>query len=201
MTAANQAPAPRFSANLRVVLISSAVVLAMIGLSYAAVPLYRVFCQVTGFAGTPKRAVAAPVLQPNSPAAGKTIDIRFDGNVHGVPWKFHPVKNVMRVKIGEQTIAYFRATNTSSKPITGSAVYNVSPDQAGGYFNKIECFCFTEQTLAPGETVDMPVIFYVDPSILNDSYDRNIREITLSYTFYPKDAAQPATGDSARRAA
>ena len=152
------------------------------------------FCQVTGFGGTTQRAEAAPSAERIQALHGRTVNVRFDGNVRGLGWTFHPVAQVMKVKIGEQNIAYFRATNLGSEASTGSATFNVSPALTGGYFAKIQCFCFNEQTLAAGQTVDMPVVFYVDPAILDDPETRDIDEITLSYTFFPVEhpAAPPA---------
>lgn len=166
----------------RIVLFSLTVLVAgMLGLSFAAVPLYRIFCQVTGYAGTTQRAGAAP-----SEALNQTIRVRFDGNVaRAMPWQFHPVQNEVDVKIGESTLIFYEAKNTSDKPVRGTATFNVTPEAAGYYFNKIECFCFTEQLLKPGERVDMPVNFFIDPEIVNDPDARNITEITLSYTFFP----------------
>lgn len=165
----------------RVALWAGAVALTMLGLAYAAVPLYQMFCQVTGFAGTTQRATAAPgkVLE-------RKVTVRFDSNVsNGLGWSFAPVAPTVEVKIGENQLAFYRATNPSDQPVTGTATFNVAPEAAGRYFNKIECFCFTEQTLGPGETVEMPVSFFVDPEIVNDRDGRHITQITLSYTFYP----------------
>lgn len=174
--------------NRRVGLTTALVAVGMIGLAYASVPLYRVFCQVTGFGGTTGVAKAAPTADRLAAVAGKTIKVRFDANVDpGIPWRFHPRDVDVTIPIGQKRMAFYEATNTSEKPITGRAVFNVSPDVAGAYFIKIACFCFTEQTLAPGETVSMPVTFYVDPSITQDPVARKIDEITLSYTFYAVD--------------
>ncbi len=162
----------------------------MIGAAYAAVPLYRVFCQVTGYNGTTSRADASSLPDAAQLAAlhGRTISIRFDATVGaGLSWRFVPKQTVNKIKIGEKSLAYYTAVNTTGRPITGRATYNVSPDTAGQYFRKIECFCFTEQTLAPGQSVDMPVIYYVDPEILNDPSANRISEITLSYTFFEVD--------------
>ncbi|MFA7440573.1 MAG: cytochrome c oxidase assembly protein [Sphingomonadaceae bacterium] len=172
-------------ARTKTALAGIAVAVSMVGLAYAAVPLYRIFCQVTGFAGTTQRAVAAPDAETLRGLAGRQINVRFDGNVRGLPWQFFPVENQMRVKIGEQNIAYFRAANASTTRTTGTATFNVTPLWAGKYFVKMQCFCFNEQTLAPGHKVDMPVVYYVDPAILDDPDARNIDEITLSYSFYP----------------
>ena len=154
--------------------------LAMLGLAFASVPLYRIFCQVTGFGGTPLVSNAAP-----GAVAGE-IGVRFDANLSGgLPWRFEPVERTVRIQPGARTIVNYRSTNLVARPTTGRAIFNVSPAQAGQYFNKIECFCFTEQTLKPGESVNMPVIFYVDPKIRDDATIGDIDEITLSYTFYP----------------
>ena len=169
--------------NGRTALIMAAFAAAMVGLAFASVPLYRAFCQLTGFDGTPLRAARAP-----GAVAGQ-IGVRFDANVHpGLPWRFEPVQNQVRIAPGARTQIFYRATNLTARPITGQAVFNVTPDTAGQYFNKIECFCFTEQTLKPGESVDMPVVFFVDPKIRTDDETKAIDEITLSYTFYPVES-------------
>jgi cytochrome c oxidase assembly protein subunit 11 len=174
---------PNPARNLRVALIAGSVAAGMVGMSYAAVPLYRLFCQVTGFGGTTQRADAAPEKVTDSP-----VSVRFDANTSGnLAWSFHAVQTQMTVKVGEQNMAYYKATNISDKPVTGTAVFNVTPVQAGVYFNKIQCFCFTEQTLQPGESIEMPVSFFVDPDMLEDPDAAGIKEITLSYTFYPVD--------------
>jgi cytochrome c oxidase assembly protein subunit 11 len=171
--------------NGRTAALAGLLVLAMVGLAYASVPLYRLFCQVTGFDGTTMRAAAAP-----GPVAGKEVAVRFDANVApSLPWRFAPEKPHEIVTIGEREMAFYSATNLTARTITGTATFNVSPTQAGKYFSKIQCFCFTEQTLKPGERVRMPVVFFVDPKILQDPDARAISEITLSYTFYPVDSA------------
>ena len=165
-------------------LIAGGVAVAMLGLAYASVPLYRLFCQVTGFGGATIRVDenAAPK------AVDKVIKVRFDANVApGLAWTFKPVQTQATIRIGERKMAFYQATNLTDKPITGMATYNVSPDTAGGYFMKIHCFCFDQQTLQPGETVDMPVSYYIDPAILEDASARRIDEITLSYTFFPQE--------------
>lgn len=175
--------------NQKVGLIALIGALAMLGMGFAAVPLYRMFCQVTGLGGTTQRASEA---QANAvTVAGKTISIRFDGNVEsGMPWTFGPEQVTQTVRIGQRSLAFFKATNHSAKPLTGVASFNVSPERAGVYFNKIHCFCFNEQTLQPGQQVDMPVQYYVDPAILKDEEARDIEQITLSYTFHvAKDQA------------
>lgn len=157
----------------------------MLALGFAAVPLYRLFCQVTGFGGTTQRADASV----NVPvAAGHSMSIRFDSNVApGMPWKFYPERPTDKVTVGARDMAIFIAKNMSDKPVTGTATFNVTPEQAGAYFTKIQCFCFTEQTLQPGQEIRMPVLYYVDPKILDDPDNKDTREITLSYTFYPVD--------------
>jgi cytochrome c oxidase assembly protein subunit 11 len=170
--------------NGRTAALAASLVLAMVGLAYASVPLYRLFCQVTGFDGTTQRAAAAP-----GPVAGKEVAVRFDANTApSLPWRFQPEKPREIVTIGEREIAFFTAKNLSARPVTGTASFNVSPTQAGKYFTKIQCFCFTEQSLKPGEEVRMPVVFFVDPRILQDPDAKAISEITLSYTFYPVDS-------------
>ncbi|SFS01853.1 cytochrome c oxidase assembly protein [Sphingomonas jatrophae] len=167
--------------NRRLGLIAAAFVAAMVGVGFASVPLYRLFCQATGFNGTTQRADAVPETTP----VGRIVKVRFDGNVQpDLPWTFRPEQTVERAALGARKMAFFTATNLGSEPITGSAVFNVTPSQAGGYFTKIQCFCFTEQTLKPGETVRMPVIYYVDPKLADDARTSDIDEITLSYTFY-----------------
>jgi cytochrome c oxidase assembly protein subunit 11 len=174
---------PNARKNLRVAAIAGSVAAGMAGLAYASVPLYSMFCKATGFGGTTQRADVAPET-----ATDKFITIRFDANTAGsLGWNFHPVQSVMKVKIGEQHMAHYSATNTSDKVLTGSAIFNVTPSEAGAYFNKIQCFCFTEQILKPGESADLPVDFFVDPAILDDPDSKSISEITLSYTFFPVD--------------
>ena len=169
--------------NRRTALIAGAVALAMVGLAYASVPLYRIFCQVTGFGGTTMRVSEAQAATVKL-AAG-TISVRFDGNVdRGMPWKFGPEQTTQEMRIGQRKMALYRAQNLSDKPITGVASFNVSPDLAGKYFNKIQCFCFNKQTLQPGQSVDMPVIYYVDPAIMTDPELKDLQQITLSYTFH-----------------
>jgi cytochrome c oxidase assembly protein subunit 11 len=175
---------PNPNKNRRVAFMAATVVFTMLGLSYAAVPFYKAFCQATGFGGTTQRADAAP-----EKATETKISIRFDANTSGaLNWDFHARQNAMTVKIGEQSMAYFDARNVSDKILTGSAVFNVTPPAAGAYFNKIQCFCFTKQTLKPGESAEFPVVYFVDPAILDDADAKGINEITLSYTFYPADA-------------
>ena len=168
---------------------------SMIGAAYAAVPLYRLFCQVTGYGGTVSQAeeAALPDAARLAALAGATIQVRFDATTsNGLPWRFRPVQAVNEVKIGEKVLAYYEAENLTDEPVTGRAVYNVSPDTAGAYFRKIDCFCFTEQTLQPGEKVRMPVVYFIDPDMMDDPSANRISEITLSYTFFPVDKSGDA---------
>ncbi len=170
----------------RVALWASAIALVMLAMAYAAVPLYQMFCQVTGFAGTTRRADQAP-----GKVLDRAITIRFDSNVAGgLAWRFEPLAATMSVKIGENKLAFYRVTNPTDQPLTGSATFNVAPAAAGRHFSKIACFCFKEQTLNAGESVDMPVSFFVDPDIVDDPDARHLTQITLSYTFYPVDKKQ-----------
>lgn len=165
--------------NLRMAVILAGVVAGMVGLAYAAVPLYALFCQVTGFGGTTQVADGNP-----KGTIARDMTVRFDSNVDGgLAWRVKPSAPVTG-KIGEVTTVNYVATNLSEKTVTGTAIFNVVPQQAGIYFNKIECFCFTEQTLQPGESVEMPVTFFVDPDLDQNEELDTIREITLSYTFY-----------------
>jgi cytochrome c oxidase assembly protein subunit 11 len=159
------------------------VVVMMGALAWASVPFYNWFCRVTGFGGTPGVAYAGA-----DEILDQTIKIRFDASLnHDMPWEFKPVVREMELRIGETGLAYFEAYNPTDRPIAGQAAYNVTPYEAGGFFNKIECFCFTEQVLQPGERVDMPVSFYVDPEIISDRDAKYTHTITLSYTFYEID--------------
>ncbi|MGE4322879.1 MAG: cytochrome c oxidase assembly protein [Sphingobium sp.] len=178
-------PSPFDSAgrNRRTVLMMAGVGLAMLGLGFASVPLYRIFCERTGFDGTPQRAAADVNVQV---ATGHTMSIRFDSNVQpGMPWQFYPERRTDTVTVGARDMAIYVAKNMSDKPVKGTASFNVTPNQAGRYFTKIQCFCFTEQTLQPGEEMRMPVLYYVDPKILDDPDNKDTQQITLSYTFYP----------------
>jgi cytochrome c oxidase assembly protein subunit 11 len=172
----------------KTLLILLSIIAAMVALVAISPTLYRAFCEATGFGGTTLRAEKAP-----GAVAGE-VGVRFDANIHpGLPWRFEPEQTTVRIQPGAQTKIFYRAQNLSARPWTGQAVYNVTPDQVGKYFKKIQCFCFTEQTLKPGEKVDMPVIFFVDPKIKQDPDTRDVDEITLSYTFYPVE-----TGTAAR---
>ena len=181
------ATASQSSAIRRTAIGTGAIAAGMVALSFAAVPLYRAFCQATGFGGTTGRAEVA-ALPDQHALTGRTVKIRFDGNTSSaLPWRFAPEATDISAKIGERKLAFYKATNFSAAAVTGRATYNVSPDVAGKYFKKIQCFCFNEQTLKAGETVEMPVTYFVDPAILDDPIARRIDEITLSYTFYPVD--------------
>lgn len=176
----------------RTAMIAGFVICFMTGLAFASVPLYRLFCQATGLNGTTNRGKEAPG------ATGKTITVSFDTNVApGMPWRFRPEAPSDGVDVGARDMAFFTATNTSDHTITGTATYNVTPEQVGKYFTKIQCFCFTQQTLKPGETARMPVIFYVDPKILADPDTKDVQDITLSYTFFPAGAVG-ASGRTAK---
>lgn len=163
-----------------------AAVVVMAGLSFAAVPLYDLFCRVTGFAGTPGVAASAPG------GAGHAITVRFNADVApGLPWRFEPVERQLTVETGASVLAFYRATNDGTEPVTGTATFNVTPLQAGQYVQKIDCFCFEEQRLDPGQTVDMPLTFYVDPEIAANRATREVTAVTLSYTFFGADEANP----------
>jgi cytochrome c oxidase assembly protein subunit 11 len=169
------------------------VVASMVGLSFAAVPLYRIYCQVTGYAGTTQRAEKA-----SEKVLDRTLTVRFDANVASdLPWSFEPAQRKLEVKIGENTLAFYKATNNSDHAITGTAVFNVAPESVGVYFNKVQCFCFTEQRLEPGQSVDMAVSFYIDPAFVDDDDTSVLSELTLSYTFYAADKPQQTLGQTA----
>ena len=187
---------PRLGRDALVASICGFVVVLMVGASYAAVPFYNWFCRATGFNGTTQVAIAAPSGAPLE----RTIAVRFDSNVAGgLPWKFEPEQTEIQVKIGQVVTVFYTVTNQSARTTTGQAAYNVAPLTVGSYFEKINCFCFTEQTMAPGEKREMPVVFYVDPSIVADHENDGLTSITLSYTFYPvrEPAVKPlAAGES-----
>lgn len=167
--------------NRRVAIICVAALTLMVGAAFAAVPAYRAFCQVTGFDGTVRKADAAPTQ-----VLDRTLLIHFDTNVRGdLPWEFEAEQNSQTLKIGETGTAFFTVTNTSDRAITGRAVYNVVPETAGPYFRKLECFCFSDQTILPGQTVEFPMIYFVDPEYAEDFETRGKGEITLSYTYFP----------------
>ena len=192
-------PAPRLTRDAVVAGICGLVVVLMIGAAYAAVPFYNWFCRATGFNGTTQVANVVPTAPP----LARTIAVRFDSNVAGgLPWRFEPEKTEIEVRIGEVTTVYYSVTNLSARPTTGQAVYNVAPLTVGGYFQKINCFCFTEQTMGPGEKREMAVVFYVDPALAADHENDTLSAITLSYTFYPVRDFPPkpvASGETDRR--
>ena len=180
--------------NAKTGFLAAAVAVSMVGVGFATVPLYRIFCQVTGFGGTTMRVDAAQAA--TVAATNKTIVIRFDANHRSdLPWDFKPEWPTDTVSIGAKDMSIFLAKNLSNETVTGTASFNVTPELAGQYFNKIQCFCFSEQTLKPGEQVRMPVVYYVDPKIMSDPNTKDIQEITLSYTFYPVE--KPNTVDPA----
>jgi len=166
--------------NARLAWRLAAVVGGMLGLAYAAVPLYEAFCKATGFNGTPLVA-----QEGERPIVARTVQVRFDSNVDpNLAWRFEPLQREVKVQLGEEKLVHYRATNVSQRPIVGTATYNVTPERTAGWFNKVQCFCFTEQLLQPGQSVDMPVVFFVDAEMDKDRRYDDIRTITLSYTFY-----------------
>jgi cytochrome c oxidase assembly protein subunit 11 len=177
------------SRNRRKVVILCAIgTLGMVGAAYASVPLYRRFCQLTGFNGTVQRAESGPT----APATDHMLSVRFDTNVRDLPWRFTPDVNSQTIRVGAASMAHFKVTNTSDKPITGRASYNVAPESAGRYLIKTECFCFTDQTIGPHETIEFPMVYYVQPGFATDRNTDRLQEITLSYTFFPSPDAKPA---------
>jgi cytochrome c oxidase assembly protein subunit 11 len=178
------------NANTAAVLFT--VVAGMVGLSFASVPLYKLFCKVTGLAGTPGVEVTAPET-----ATDIDFKVRFDANISpSLPWQFKPLQREIKLKLGEEKLAFYQAINTSNSTIVGTSTFNVTPLKAGQFFVKIDCFCFTEQVLQPGESIDMPVSFYVDPAIYEEANTRDVTTITLSYTFYPVDEPEAKVSES-----
>jgi cytochrome c oxidase assembly protein subunit 11 len=170
-------------------------VAAMLGAAYASVPFYNWFCKTTGFAGTPQVAEKAP-----DKVLGRTVAVRFDSNVApGLPWRFEPEKNEIKLRIGEVATVHYKVVNEAAREITAQASYNVSPPTVGAYFDKINCFCFTQQTMKPGETREMTVVFYVDPSIVKDHEQDDLNTITLSYTFYRLPDQTPPVADASEK--
>jgi cytochrome c oxidase assembly protein subunit 11 len=175
-------------AHKKVAYYSAGIVVFVFGLSYASVPLYKAFCQMTGFGGTTQRADEAKSSTVKPVEGGRIIRVNFVANVHStMPWKFKPTQRDVRVVPGETALAFYTVTNPTDKAITGVATYNVHPPKAGLYFNKIQCFCFEEQRIAPKEEIDMPVFFFIDPDFLKDPSMDNVTYITLSYTFFKTD--------------
>jgi cytochrome c oxidase assembly protein subunit 11 len=180
------ARATRPGRNRRTLLSLLMIVVGMGCMAYASVPLYRIFCQVTGFGGTTQRAAAAP-----GSVADRVITVRFDGTVADVPWAFEPAQRAIAARVGETELITYHAHNSARQAVTGTATFNVTPSKAGEYFDKIQCFCFTEQTLKPGESAELPVSFFIDPKILEDRNLDDVDTITLSYTFF-RAKNQPA---------
>jgi cytochrome c oxidase assembly protein subunit 11 len=188
---------PQQRRNARVAVICAFTFVAMVGMAFASVPLYRAFCQVTGFGGVTGRSNAAP-----DKVLDNKIEVRFDANVRDLPWTFKALQTSQTLKIGETGLAFFRVTNNSDQPVTGHAVYNVVPTSAGAYFEKMQCFCFSDQTIGAGRTVEFPVLYYIDPKYADDFETKGEQEVTLSYTFYPAQKgrqakAEPSSGVSA----
>jgi cytochrome c oxidase assembly protein subunit 11 len=173
-------PKPAGRGHLKVAAICGVAFFGMVGAAYAAVPLYKMFCQVTGFDGTVRKAVAKPTK-----VLDRKIEIRFDANVRNLPWDFQAMQVSQDVRIGDTGLAFFKVTNKGDKPLTGRAMYNVVPETAGPYFQKLECFCFSNQTIEPGQTVEFPVVYFVDPKFVDDIDTKDKSSITLSYTFFP----------------
>lgn len=178
---------PKQRSNRVVVGSCLAFVAGMVGMAYAAVPLYDMFCRVTGYNGTTQR-----VEQASDVILDEKVKVTFDANTSGgLPWEFKPVQRDIDIRIGETVQVMYRAKNLSSKPTTGQATFNVTPMQAGAHFNKVQCFCFTETTLQPGEEMEMPVVFFVDPDIVKAVETKDVKTLTLSYTFYPREPSKP----------
>ena len=170
--------------NARLAWSLAAAVGGMLALAYAASPLYDMFCRATGFGGTPQVAQEG-AQNADRPVLSRTVNVRFDSNVDAnLPWRFTPLEREVKVKLGEERLVHYRVTNVSQRPIVGTSTYNVTPETAGAWFNKLQCFCFTEQLLLPGQSMDMPVVFFVDPEMDKDRRYDNIRTVTLSYTFF-----------------
>ena len=187
------APQQRSRRDIVVAFACGAFVAVMVGVSFAAVPLYSWFCRTTGFGGTTQVAKTAPTQ-----ISGRTITVRFDSNVApGLPWSFEPERRTVDVRLGEVVTVYYAVRNESAQVTRGQATYNVTPPRTGAYFEKINCFCFTEQTLQPGEKRDMAVVFYVDPKLANDSEEDTVNNITLSYTFFPVRVPERPVAESA----
>lgn len=172
--------------NARMAILCAAIFAGMVGMAYASVPLYRAFCQLTGFDGTVRKAEVAP-----DRVLDRKLTIRFDANVRELPWTFTPNQVSQELKIGDTGLAFYKVTNNGKTPLTGRASYNVIPESAGLYFQKLECFCFTDQTIQPGQTVEFPVVYFVDPKFAEDFETRGAQEVTLSYTFFPSTEKKP----------
>lgn len=179
---------PQQRRNRKLGLICFVTFLGMVGAAYASVPLYKAFCQATGFDGAVRRADKAP-----DTVLDRTLLVRFDTNVRDLPWTFTSEAPTQAVRIGETGLTYFKVTNNGKTPMTGRAVYNVVPEQAGAYFQKLECFCFSDQTIPAGKTIEFPVVYFVDPKYASDFETSGKPEVTLSYTFYPSVDAEKAS--------
>jgi cytochrome c oxidase assembly protein subunit 11 len=191
MTLAGLSP-PSPHRNRRLATLCAVAVLTMVGAAFASIPFYKAFCQATGFDGTTRRASQAPAT-----VLDRSVDVRFDANVRGnLPWTFVPQQSTQRLKVGQTGIAYFKITNHGPTAVTGHAVYNVVPEQAGAHFRNLECFCFTDQTIGAGETVEFPVVYFIDPAFATDPETRNMGEVTLSHTLYRTVQAPAETSGS-----
>lgn len=191
MSSTDPSDRPGLSATARrnrlIGIVCAVVFASMVGAAYASVPLYRAFCQLTGFDGAVRRADAAP-----DKILARKLVIRFDANVRDLPWDFKAEQVSQEVRLGETKMAYFKVTNHGDKAITGRAIYNVVPESAGSYFRKLQCFCFSDQTIKPGETIEFPMVYFVDPEFATDFETKGKSEVTLSYTFFPAvDQAKP----------
>jgi len=181
--------------NARIALVLAAVACGMVAMAFAAVPIYRLFCQITGYGGTTQVAASLPEA-----VSEREIVVRFDANVHpGLPWTFQPEVREVRLKVGESGLVFYKAENLAQFASTGVATFNVTPLQAGQYFNKVQCFCFDEQKLEPGASVEMGVSFFVDPALLADDDMDNLHTITLSYTFFASPEAEEEQQGALRR--
>jgi len=184
----DQTPKQKQVNNVRLAVMLGLGAVGMVGMAYAAVPLYQLFCQVTGFGGTTQVAQAS-----DHAVLDRTMKVRFMANTHrDMPWEFKPSQSEQVIKVGENTLAFYEATNNTDETIVGTAIFNVTPHKAGVYFSKIDCFCFTEQVLKPGQRVDMPVTYFIDPEIADDPHLDEVTEIVLSYTFFRKQEAEAA---------
>lgn len=172
--------------NRHIAIVCGLVFAGMVGAAYAAIPVYRAFCQVTGYGGTVRKAEAAPTA-----VSQRTVRVSFDANVRGLPLEFAPEQGAQTIRLGETKLAFFKATNTSDRSLTVRALYNVAPDQAGAYFRKLQCFCFSDQTIGAHQTVELPVLYFVDPKFAADINTRGATDITLSYTFFPAQDVKP----------
>jgi cytochrome c oxidase assembly protein subunit 11 len=179
----------RRRANARIVLACTCVLVVMTGAAFAAVPLYRAFCQATGFAGYVPRAKAAPTR-----VLAQTVTVSFDTNVRGLPWAFAPLQANQTLHVGETGLAFFTVTNPSDRPLTGRASYNVTPNVAGAYVRKLQCFCFNAQTIPAHTTVKFPVLYFIDPGFASDPDTKGYSNLVLSYTFFPAPKSAPALG-------